>query len=95
MAGIGVQWHAIDSSTKLGIAQSNNAAATTIAGYQAFGTISKSGFDSNAAIAGKIGAPTITNTTTTVTDSNNVTRHCEGGNSTTTTASSTAGAANC
>lgn len=42
---------------KLGVAQSNNQAATTIAGYNTFGTIANAGFTSNNTIAGHIQAP--------------------------------------
>src|SRR5262245_5249547 len=37
---------------RLGVTQSNNNAATTIAGYNTFGTIANSGFNANASIAG-------------------------------------------
>jgi hypothetical protein len=52
---------------KLGAIQSDNAAATSIAGYQTMGGIASSGFASNASIAGLIQAPAANITTTTST----------------------------
>jgi hypothetical protein len=79
---------------KLGAIQSDNAAATSIAGYQTMGGIASAGFASNATIAGFIQAPAanITTTTSTSTSSTNTlsgtgvlgsgsytTRSCNGG----------------
>jgi hypothetical protein len=76
---------------KLGVAQSDNSAATTIAGYNTFGQIANAGFTSNSVIAGQIQAPqpNITlsgtgvigaGTMTSTTNTNSFNRNCTGGN---------------
>jgi len=57
---------------KLGTTQSDNAAITSIAGYQTMGGIASSGFGANAAIAGFIQSPQA-NVTTTTSTSNSAT----------------------
>jgi hypothetical protein len=94
---------------RLGVAQSDNQASTTIAGYNTFGQIATSGFNSNAAIAGQIQAPqpniTLSGTGvigagaythTPTTNTNSFNRNCNGGNTGTGTVGPyNAGAANC
>jgi len=56
-ADIVLRGYGIRSQHNLGVVQSNNAAATSIASYGAFQNIASSGFASNAAIASNIQAP--------------------------------------
>jgi hypothetical protein len=53
---------------RLGAINSNNAASTTTAAYNTFGSIATAGFNSNATIAGFIQAPQANVTTTTTTN---------------------------
>jgi len=94
-ADLVLRGYGIKTSRDVAITASNNTAATTIAGYNTFGTIAASGFASNAAIASHIQAPAGTSysvsgnanfgagnfnlATTTNTNSNNTTRTCTGG----------------
>jgi hypothetical protein len=79
---------------KLGAVASNNAAATSIAGYNAMGGIASAGFASNGTLGGFIQAPAANVTTTTTSTSNTTntlsgtgvlgqgtytTRNCNGG----------------
>lgn len=79
---------------RLGAINSNNAASTTTAAYNTFGSIASSGFNSNATIAGFIQAPqaNVTTTTTNNTTSNqttsNTTSNTTTNNTTTTTTNS-------
>jgi len=56
-ADLVLRGYGIRSQHNLGVVQSNNAAATSIASYGAFQGIASSGFASNAAIASNIQAP--------------------------------------
>ena len=73
-ADIFLRGYGIRASRDVSINAANNATATAIAGYSAFGNIASAGFNSNAAIASYIQAPqanvTTTNTTTTNTTNN-------------------------
>lgn len=71
-ADIFLRGYGIRASRDVSINAANNATATAIAGYSAFGNIANAGFNSNAAIASYIQAPqpNVTNTTTTNTTNN-------------------------
>jgi hypothetical protein len=56
-ADLVLRGYGIKTQRDVSITASNNAAATTIAGYNAFGNIAASGFASNAQIASNIQAP--------------------------------------
>lgn len=79
---------------RLGMVNSNNAAQTTTAAYNAFGSMATAGFNSNATIASHIQAPAanVTTTTTNNTTSNqttsNTTNNTTTNNTTTTTTNS-------
>lgn len=57
VADIAMRGYGIRANRDVGIVQSNNAAQTTIAGYQSFSNIAGAGFQSNTGIAGHIQAP--------------------------------------
>lgn len=64
-ADILLRGYGIRASRDISINSANNATATAIAGYSAFGNIASAGFNSNAAIASYIQAPGAITTTTT------------------------------
>jgi hypothetical protein len=71
---------------RLGAINSNNAASTTTAAYNTFGSIATAGFNSNAAVASFIQAPQANVTTTTT---NNTTSNQTTNNTTSNTTSNT------